>query len=111
VVGGLPSPFAALHWNEDSFTVPPGAVELVERGGPGGEAFRHGDTAWGVQFHCETDPVALESWYDHISLDGIPEEDARAADRRHMPHQREVAEALFGGFARVVAARTTATRK
>jgi GMP synthase (glutamine-hydrolysing) len=105
VVGGLPSPFAALHWNEDSFTVPPGAVELLSRSGPGGEGFRYGDAAWGVQFHCETDRAALESWYAHISMDGVPEEDARAADERNMPQQRDVAHTLFGGFAQVVAGR------
>jgi GMP synthase-like glutamine amidotransferase len=113
VAGGLPSPFAALHWNEDSFTVPPGAVELLERAGPGGEAFRHGASAWGVQFHCEADPVAVEEWYERFPLDGtgITEEQARAADERHMEAQREVARTLFGGFARVVVSRTAATRR
>jgi len=105
VVGSLPSPFAALHWNEDAFGVPPGAVELLARAGPGGEAFRFGSSAWGVQFHCEADPVAVEAWYERANLNaaGVTEEDARAADERHMPGQREVAEALFGGFGRVVA--------
>jgi GMP synthase (glutamine-hydrolysing) len=104
VVGELPSPFPALHWNEDSFTVPEGAVELLERAGPGGEAFRFGLRAWGVQFHSEADPVALESWYERFPLDGtgVSEDEARAADERHMGRQREVARALFGGFARVV---------
>jgi GMP synthase (glutamine-hydrolysing) len=111
VVGDLPTPFAALHWNEDSFAVPPGGVEVLTRSGPGGEAFRYGDGAWGVQFHCEADPAALEGWYAHIPMDGRSEEDARAADERNMPQQRDVAEALFGGFARVVAARAAKAAK
>jgi GMP synthase (glutamine-hydrolysing) len=104
VVGALPSPFAALHWNEDSFTIPEGAIELLERAGPGGEAFRYGPCAWGVQFHSEADPVAVEGWYGRFPLDGtgVTEEEARAADERHMPRQRDVARALFGGFASVV---------
>jgi GMP synthase (glutamine-hydrolysing) len=108
----LPSPFPALHWNEDSFTVPEGGVELVERAGPGGEAFRFGPCAWGVQFHCEADPVALEGWYERFPLEGtgIAEADARAADERHMAQQREVASALFGAFARVVVARASRHR-
>ena len=107
VFGALPSPFGALHWNEDSFSVPPGAVELLTRSGPGGEGFRFGEAAWGVQFHCETDPAALEGWYERFPLDGtgISDADARTADERFMPRQRKVAEALFGGFAAVVAAR------
>jgi hypothetical protein len=89
--------------------VPPGGVELLTRSGPGGEAFRYGDSAWGVQFHCETDPLALEGWYERFPLDetGVTEAEARAADERFMPAQRGVAEALFGGFARVVAGRAT----
>ena len=105
-MGGLPSPFPALHWNEDSFTVPPGAVELLTRSGPGGEAFRFGGSAWGVQFHCEADPVALEGWYERFPLDGTgaTEADARAADERFMGQQRAIAEDLFAGFAAVVRA-------
>jgi GMP synthase (glutamine-hydrolysing) len=107
LVGSLPSPVRALHWNEDCFTVPPGAVEVLSRAGPGGEAFRYGRSAWGVQFHCETDPEALERWYRRSTLEqaDVTEEEARAADARHMPGQRAVAHALFGGFGRVVAAR------
>jgi GMP synthase (glutamine-hydrolysing) len=113
LAGALPSPFHALHWNEDSFTVPAGGVELVERAGPGGEAFRFGSCAWGVQFHCEADPVALEGWYDRFPLDGtgVAEADARAADERHLAQQRQVASALFGAFARVVVARATRHRQ
>ena len=35
---------------------------------------------------------------------GVSEEQARAADRVHLPGQRALSQAIFGGFARVVAA-------
>jgi GMP synthase (glutamine-hydrolysing) len=112
VVGALPEGAVALHWNEDGFEPPPGAVELLRRVGAGAEAFRVGDRAWGVQFHPEVDPEGLEGWYvdadSELDEAGVTEEAARAADAQHLPGQRTLSEALFGGFARVVAARTVA---
>jgi GMP synthase-like glutamine amidotransferase len=110
VVGALPAGSRALHWNEDGFEQPAGAVELVRRVGAGCEAFRFGENAWGVQFHAEVDTDALEGWYRDwpFALDeaGVTEQAARALDRAHLPQQAALSEVLFGGFARVVAART-----
>jgi GMP synthase (glutamine-hydrolysing) len=112
VVGALPAGAVALHWNEDGFEPPPGAVELLRRPGSTTEAFRVGDCAWGVQFHPEVHPEGLDGWYRSGLADlpeaGVTEEQARAADARHLPAQRALANALFGAFARVVAARTVA---
>lgn len=112
VVGALPPGAVALHWNEDGFEPPAGAVELLRRPGVGGEAFRYGDCAWGVQFHPEVHEEGLDGWYhagySELPEAGVTEEEARAADARHLPAQRALSEALFGGFARVVAARSVA---
>ncbi len=110
--GALPEGAVALHWNEDGFEPPPGAVELVRRvGGPGSgaAAFRFGACAWGVQFHPEVDAAILEGWYRDwpaaSAQAGVSVEAARAADARHLAGQDELSRAIFGGFARVVAAR------
>jgi GMP synthase (glutamine-hydrolysing) len=112
VLGSLPADAHALHWNEDGFEPPAGAVELLRRPGGTAEAFRYGDRAWGVQFHPEVDPQNLEGWYrtgyQELSEAGVTEAQARAADARHLPGQRALSRALFGGFARVVAARAVA---
>jgi GMP synthase (glutamine-hydrolysing) len=112
VVGALPEGAVALHWNEDGFEPPPGAIELLARVGAGTEAFRVGACAWGVQFHPEVHPEGLEGWYleavSELEDAGVTAEAARAADAQHLPGQRALSEALFGGFARVVAARTVA---
>ena len=112
VVGALPNGAMALHWNEDGFEPPAGSVELLRRVAVGAEAFRYGSMAWGVQFHPEVDPQGLEGWYldavSELEEAGVTEEAARAADAVHLPGQRALSEALFGGFARVVAARTVA---
>ena len=106
VIGELPSRVRALHWNEDCFSVPDGAVELLSRAGPGGEAFRWGEFAWGIQFHPEADADALDGWYADVEWlreAGVEEAGARAADRLHLPGQNATADRIFGGFARVAA--------
>jgi GMP synthase-like glutamine amidotransferase len=113
VVGGLPNPVRALHWNEDGFSIPPDAVELLTRAGGGGEAFRWRDNAWGIQFHPEADADALNGWYtdvDWLTEAGVEETAAREADRLHLPGQLATAEGIFGGFARYVAMRRAPAR-
>jgi len=108
VLGALPAGAAGVHWNEDGFALPPGAVELLRSPAGTGEGFRVDERSWGVQFHPELDEDALEHWYErwHYALGeaGASEQAARAADREHMPRQRALSAAIFGGFARVVAA-------
>jgi GMP synthase (glutamine-hydrolysing) len=105
--GALPEPVPALHWNEDVIDPPPGAVELVTRARDGVEAFRVGDSAWGVQYHPDVDAEALDSWYDrYAAYIGDADVDAlKAEDRRREPDQQRASRALFGAFARLVAER------
>lgn len=109
LIAGLPDGAVGLHWNEDGFEPPPGAVEILRRPGEAAEAFRVGESAWGFQFHPEVDDAALDGWYRDWAAApgaaGTTEAAARAADALHLPAQRALSETLFGGFARVVAAR------
>ncbi len=112
VLGALPEGAMALHWNEDGIEAPPGSVELLGRRHGTVEAFRYGETAWGVQFHPEAHEEALDNWYasgyGELTAAGVTEEQARASDACHLPAQRALSDAIFGGFAKVVAARTVA---
>ena len=107
VLGSLPPGAAGIHWNEDGFALPGGAAELLASPAGSGEGFRAGGRSWGVQFHPELDDDALEHWYAEwryaLGEAGVAEADARAADREHLPGQRALSEAIFGGFGRVVA--------
>ena len=109
VLGHLPAGAHALHWNEDGFEPPPGAVELLQRPRGGrAEGFRLGRRAWGVQFHPEVDAEALDHWYsawgDVLAPAGVTEAGARAADARHLPAQAALSTAIFGAFARIASA-------
>jgi GMP synthase (glutamine-hydrolysing) len=92
-----------LHWNEDGFEPPPGAVEVLARPDGFCEGFRAG-RALGIQFHPEVDDDALDGWYaawgDVLEPAGVTEAGARAADARHLPGQAALADAIFGAFAR-----------
>ena len=102
LLGALPDGAAGLHFNEDGVELPPGAVELLRGPRHGAEAFRVGPRAWGVQFRAEVDAQALDGWYRDwpcaLEEAGVTEEQARAADARHLTGQRALSEALFGGF-------------
>ena len=105
---GPHSSVPALHWNEDVFTLPPGAVEVVRGPEPEGvEAFRFGDRAWGTQFHPEVDAAALDGWYerygDWLGQAGVDEPGARALDARMLDRQAAFASSLFAAFAAQVA--------
>ncbi len=106
LMAALPAGARGLHWNEDGFEPPPGAVELVRRTAPSCQAFRFGSCAWGVQFHPDIDPATLDRWYETWSAlpaeAGVPVELARAADAQHLPAHRQAGEALFGAFVDVV---------
>ena len=107
VLGAIPPRSRALHWNQDGFEPPRGAVEVYERPDGGrAEGFRVGRLAWGVQFHPEVDSEALEGWYAGwpyaLTEAGTTAEDARAADALHLPDQAALSTAIFGAFTRVV---------
>ncbi len=110
----VPDRVWALHWNEDAIEPPPGAVELLDRGGLGCAAFRAG-SAWGVQFHPDVDAPMLDGWYERygswLEGAGVDPAAARELDREHLPGQARTAEAIFGGFVtRARAARARAPR-
>lgn len=109
----LPARVPALHWNEDVFTLPPGAIEVLGPSVEGVEAFRYGDRAWGLQFHPEVDAPALDRWYasygSWVTDAGVTELTARARDARWLPAQAEASAPLFAAFADVVL-RSTAAR-
>jgi len=59
------SPFHALEWHAQSFTVPGDAQVLAIRPhDPGVQAFHVGRRAWGLQFHAEIDESMLRFWLE-----------------------------------------------
>ncbi|HSC73807.1 MAG TPA: type 1 glutamine amidotransferase [Gaiellaceae bacterium] len=61
VLGDLPVRFDAFQWHYYKHGLPAGAVELA-RNDVCTQAFRLGDSAWGVQFHPEVTFTQVEAW-------------------------------------------------
>ena len=61
VLAALPRRFDALEWHHYGHGLPDGAVALA-RNPAALQAFRLGETCWGVQFHPEVTERQLERW-------------------------------------------------
>ena len=103
IFAGLPARFLAYEWHSYAFALPAGSVELA-RSAACPQAFRLGETAWGVQFHPEVVPEIVREWaLDYESdPDAIamgfdpPAHIAEAAER--LPAWMEIGRTLFEGF-------------
>jgi len=51
-----------FQWHGDTFDLPSGAVHLARGEYCPHQAFRYGESAYGVQFHLEMTPELLEAW-------------------------------------------------
>jgi GMP synthase-like glutamine amidotransferase len=60
----LPEPLTALHWHEDTFEIPPGAVHLAESGACAAQGFALGDRILALQFHPEATPESVRRLAD-----------------------------------------------
>jgi GMP synthase (glutamine-hydrolysing) len=82
VFGGLPERFDAFQWHYYAHGLPAGAVELA-RNDVCTQAFRLGDSAWGMQFHPEVTLDQVESWVQEdepVPADLLEQTRARIAE-------------------------------
>jgi GMP synthase-like glutamine amidotransferase len=95
VLGALPARFHAFQWHFYAFEVPSGGHELA-RSAVCAQAFRLGDSAWGVQFHPEVTTEIITTWAE-LSPEEAPGGLLAETDRR-MPGWVEQGRALCGAF-------------
>ena len=97
VLSVLPSRFEALQWHRYGHELPGGAVALAHS--PASlQAFRLGETCWGVQFHPEVTEPQLERWIEDES-DPPPEPEAlRVATRERIGGWNELGRRLCRSF-------------
>jgi GMP synthase-like glutamine amidotransferase len=60
--GGLPEVLNVLHWHGDTYALPEDATRLASNDRYTEQAFRVGESAWGLQFHLEVDETAVRSF-------------------------------------------------
>ena len=61
LLGALPDTFPALHWHGDVFDLPDGAVPLACSEQTALQAFRYGESAYGLLFHLEAEPAQVSA--------------------------------------------------
>jgi GMP synthase (glutamine-hydrolysing) len=98
-----------LQWHEDTHELPDGATLLATGDRIPVQAYRVGDSAWGIQFHLEVDAPELAWWVEvadsEIDLKGTwgkSADEIRAEARSHIARQEERGREIFRRFADVV---------
>jgi GMP synthase (glutamine-hydrolysing) len=111
LLGVLEPQETVLHWHEDTHALPEGATLLATADPIRVQAYRVGDSAWGVQFHLEVDAGEYAWWIataseqmDLQAVWGKSPEQLRAEAQVHMARQEERGRAIFTRFADVVRA-------
>jgi GMP synthase (glutamine-hydrolysing) len=65
---GLPGYQQVIHWHEDAFSLPAGAIKLASSENTVNEAFRVGHRAYGLQYHLEITPAMFDIWFGQVNL-------------------------------------------
>jgi len=97
------APFTAFHWHGDVFEVPEGAVPLARTEQTKHQAFRYGDTAYGLLFHLEVTPKTVAwmttAFQDELKEEGLEGATMRRAAMIHEQALRDTAQTVFGRWA------------
>ncbi|HEX6637887.1 MAG TPA: gamma-glutamyl-gamma-aminobutyrate hydrolase family protein [Steroidobacteraceae bacterium] len=72
-----------FQWHAYTFDLPPGAVHLASTPTCPNQAFRHGDRAWGLQFHLEADLPLIQKW---LQVPEYKAEAEAAGPAHHLEH-------------------------
>ena len=95
-----------FQWHGDAFELPTGAVQLAESPLCPQQAFRYGESAYGLQFHMEVTAEMVADWLAEPAgcaevsrLDYIDPEEIRRRVPVEIPGMHALGERLFGRFA------------
>jgi GMP synthase (glutamine-hydrolysing) len=66
VFGPAPTPLPCMHWHEETFALPEGALRLAGNAAYENQAFRFGESAYGLQFHVEVTASLVAHWGPHL---------------------------------------------
>jgi GMP synthase (glutamine-hydrolysing) len=98
-----PRSFTALVWHGDVFDLPAGAVRLASSELTEHQAFRYGDSTYGLLFHLEVTAAQLEAmtaaFADEIAAAGVPAAAIIGGARVHLSSLRAIGARAFDRFA------------
>lgn len=106
VLAPLQARSTVFQWHGCRFDIPRSAVHLASSADCAQQAFRHGDNAYGFQFHLEMDERLIERWLatpayrDELAGAGLAQDEhaIRAQTRQHIAGLQQQAAAVFNNF-------------
>jgi GMP synthase-like glutamine amidotransferase len=107
VLGGAPRRFAAYQGHFYGFGLPPGAVALAHGNGDALQAYRIGDSTWGIQFHPEITLDIVDRWIAEHVRDGDVDDEAALREQTvaNLPRWTALGRSLCGRFVDYAASR------
>ena len=98
---GISAEFSTFQWHHDSFDIPHGGVVLATSQACPHQAFRIGESAWGLQFHPEVSEQIIRDWssWDRSTLEKVEEYVAEFS--RSDVSYRAVSQRLIVNFLRI----------
>ncbi len=104
---GLERRFIGYHWHGDVFKLPPGAVSLARSGLTRNQAFRFGESAYGILFHLEVGAKMIgqmtQTFRAELERAGVAEAEIAGGVTQHLPRLREIGTVVFRRWAELVA--------
>jgi len=92
-LGDVAAPLLAFHWHGETFSLPPGAVRILESAHCANQAFVLDDRHIGMQCHVEMTPELIAGWCDNgaaeIAASDSPAVQAPAAIQADLVHRTE----------------------
>jgi GMP synthase (glutamine-hydrolysing) len=110
LIGPLGGTFAALEWHSYACELPPQATVLA-RNDNCVQAYRIGESAWGIQFHAEVTEADFGHWLDTMGTDedavrlGLDPDALRVQTEPWLPGWNALGRGLCSRFLQVVAER------
>jgi GMP synthase (glutamine-hydrolysing) len=99
VFSRLPRRFQAFQWHYYTYEVPAGCCELA-RSELCTQAFRLGDSVWGIQFHAEVTGTTIEAWVGADDREvPVPREALLLETRKRLDDWNAIGRELCAGFA------------
>jgi GMP synthase (glutamine-hydrolysing) len=103
VIGPLAPGFVGFQWHSYE-AIPPDRAVILARSPVCSQAYRLGESAWGIQFHAEVTLADVEKWIDDYRSDGdavrigVDPDVLREETRQRMADWNRVGRELCGRF-------------
>ena len=99
----LPDEFVTFHWHGDTFSLPPGAVHLLQSAATLHQAYLYDNRVLGLQFHMEAVPDLVAAMVQHgreelVPADYVQEEETILAQKEHYAINNNLLKKLLTGF-------------